>query len=369
MLIHLYAHQFLFFCTVILCSTGITWAAIPSILHVARTRHLYDDLGHFRKQHDHGIPRLGGVAIFVSFTVTVLMFGIAGNILPVNCLISACILLLAMGLKDDLSGVNPSTKFMIQFVVAFILVICGDIRLTNMHGILGLYALPYYVSVLMSMFSIILVINAFNLIDGINGLAATLGILANGIFAAFFIYMHLYQLAAMAIAIVGAVFGFLKFNLTPARIFMGDTGSMLIGLVSVVMGIEFIDYSYPNVDNLPEWFSAPAVTVAVLITPLFDTARVFILRIAAGRSPFTADRSHVHHRMLDLGFTHIQATFTLTGINFFIVLAVLFISVNSSIMAVISAIAICLAFNGLLTYQLRTRGRAVAGRRSMYAEQ
>src|SRR5581483_39912 len=156
-------------------SVLITLFAIPSILHVARPRRLYDDLGHFRKQHDHGIPRLGGVAVFVSFTITSLLFSMTDQSLPINYLLTACIILFAMGLKDDLSGVNSRTKFFIQFIAAAILVLFGDIRLTSMYGVFGIHSLPYWPSAILSILTIILIVNAFNLIDGIDGLAATTG--------------------------------------------------------------------------------------------------------------------------------------------------------------------------------------------------
>jgi UDP-GlcNAc:undecaprenyl-phosphate GlcNAc-1-phosphate transferase len=132
-----------------------------------------------------------------------------------------------MGLKDDLSGVNTSTKFLIQFIVATILVILGDIRFTSMYGIFGIYNIPYVASAILSILFIILIINAFNLIDGIDGLAGSTCIIVNGTFTALFIYMKHYELAAVSLTIVGAVFGFLRYNLTPARIFMGDAGSLL----------------------------------------------------------------------------------------------------------------------------------------------
>src|ERR1700756_4485895 len=177
----------LYYLIIIAFSVLITLLAIPSILHVARARHLYDDLGHFRKQHDHGIPRLGGVAIFVSFTITSLLFSMTDRSLPINYLLTACIILFAMGLKDDLSGVNSRTKFFVQFIAALILVVMGDIRLTSMYGVFGIGNLPYWPSVALSVLTIILIVNAFNLIDGIDGLAATMGIIANGCFAAIFI--------------------------------------------------------------------------------------------------------------------------------------------------------------------------------------
>jgi UDP-GlcNAc:undecaprenyl-phosphate GlcNAc-1-phosphate transferase len=159
----LHDNYLFFFLCVILLPALISMAAIPSILHVARVRHLYDDIGHFRKQHDHGIPRLGGVAIFVSFTVTMLIFTMIDSSFPVSYLLAASIILFVMGIKDDLSGVNPSTKFLIQIIVASILVISGGIRITSMYGIFGIYQLPVVLSSILSVLVIILIINAFNI--------------------------------------------------------------------------------------------------------------------------------------------------------------------------------------------------------------
>src|ERR1700753_3487954 len=206
---YLHLYHSAYYIIIVFVSAIITLTAIPSILHVARTRHLYDDLGHFRKQHDHGIPRLGGVAIFVSFTITSLLFSMTDRSLPINYLLTACIILFAMGIKDDLSGVNSRTKFFIQFIMAAVLVLLGNIRLSSMYGGFGIYDLPYWPSVALTILIIILVVNAFNLIDGIDGLAATTGIIVNGTFAAMFIYMHQYELAAVSLAIVGGTFGFL----------------------------------------------------------------------------------------------------------------------------------------------------------------
>src|SRR6201990_2191406 len=165
----LHHYPIVYYSFIVTISLLITWLAIPSILHVARFRHLYDDLGHFRKSHDHGIPRLGGVAIFVGFTITSLLFCMTDKSLPINYLLTACIILFAMGLKDDLAGVNSRTKFLLQFIVAVILVLLGDIRLSSMYGIFGIFALPYLVSVGLSVLIITLIVNAFNLVDGIDG--------------------------------------------------------------------------------------------------------------------------------------------------------------------------------------------------------
>ena len=210
---YLHTYPILYYLFIIAFSIMITVLAIPSILHIARERHLYDDLGSFRKHHDHGIPRLGGVGIFVSFTITSLLFGFADKSLPINYLLTACIILFAMGLKDDLTGVHSTTKFIMQFIVAAILVVLGNIRLTSMYGIFGVTELPYFLSALLSILLIMLIVNAFNLIDGIDGLASVTCMMVNGTFAVLFIYMKHYELAAVALAMVGATTGFLKFNL------------------------------------------------------------------------------------------------------------------------------------------------------------
>jgi UDP-GlcNAc:undecaprenyl-phosphate GlcNAc-1-phosphate transferase len=363
----LHNHQVFYYCLILLLSLLITWQAIPSILHVARTRHLYDDLGHFRKQHDHGIPRLGGVAIFTSFVITLLLFCVTGQQLSVNYLLTACVILFAMGLKDDLSGVNPSTKFFVQFVVSAILVIPGDIRLTSMYGVLGVHALPYAVSVIFSILTIILIINAFNLIDGVDGLAATTGIIANSAFATLFIYIHQYEMASVCLAMVGALIGFLRYNLTPAKIFMGDTGSLLIGLVSVVMAIKFIESGNINDITLPHIYSIPALSIAILIGPIFDTFRIFSIRILNGKSPFHADRNHIHHRILRLGFNHMQTTLILASVNVIsIALALLCSGFGSTIMIIVIGLS-SLLFNWTITFCIRCKERERISARHLFA--
>jgi len=364
---YLHTYPILYNLFIIAFSIMVAVLAIPSILHVARERHLYDDLGSFRKHHDHGIPRLGGVGIFVSFTITSLLFGFADKSLPINYLLTACIILFAMGLKDDLTGVHSTTKFIMQFIVAAILVVLGNIRLTSMYGIFGVTELPYFLSALLSILLIMLIVNAFNLIDGIDGLASVTCIMVNGIFAALFIYMKHYELAAVALAMVGATAGFLKFNLSPAKIFMGDTGSLLIGLISAVMAFKFIELNKFTGTNMPAVFNAPALTFAILIGPIFDTLRVFTMRIASGVSPFKADRNHTHHRILTLGYSHIQTTLILAGLNALSVAIVLVFGYvgNSTLILLITGVS--LLFNWFITFLTRSKERENLALRNLFA--
>lgn len=362
----LHNYTFIYYIFIIAVSLIITSFAVPSILHVARFRHLYDDLGHFRKEHDHGIPRLGGVAIFVGFTITSLLFCMTDKSLPINYLLTACIILFAMGIKDDLSGVNSNTKLIIQFVVCAILVMLGNIRLSSFYGVFGIYELPYFVSATLSILIILLIVNAFNLVDGIDGLAATTGIITNGAFAILFIYLKQYELAAVSFAMAGSILGFLKFNLTPAKIFMGDTGSLLIGLISAVMALKFIDVNMLTASKQPAIYEAPALTVAILIGPIFDTIRVFVIRIASGVSPFTADRNHIHHRMLKLGLTHLQTTLILTAANVCTILMVLLLKQYGNTVLILITVGLSLVFNWSITFLLRSKQRESLALRNLF---
>jgi UDP-N-acetylmuramyl pentapeptide phosphotransferase/UDP-N-acetylglucosamine-1-phosphate transferase len=174
------------------------------------------------------------------------------------------------------------------------------------------------------MFTILVIINAFNLIDGINGLTGSLATLISITLGTWFFLVDRADLAIIAFSLAGATIAFLKYNITPARIFMGDTGSMLIGLISAILVIEFIEI-HTEIQGSPYAFtSVPAVAIGILILPLFDTFRVFILRIFRKRSPLSPDRSHIHHLLLDSGLSHMQATSVLVLVNLAFIFFVVF---------------------------------------------
>ncbi|TSJ38921.1 undecaprenyl/decaprenyl-phosphate alpha-N-acetylglucosaminyl 1-phosphate transferase [Mucilaginibacter corticis] len=361
-----YHYQVAYYLCILGFATLLSAIAIPSILHVARARHLYDDIGHFRKQHDHGIPRLGGVAIFVSFAVTALAVSLIDKNFPIIYILIASIVLFIMGLKDDLSGVNFSTKFLVQFIVALILVVLGDIRLTSMYGVFGIYDLPLVMGSALTVIVIIMIINAFNLIDGIDGLAGVTGIMVNGIFAILFLYTKHYELAVISLILVGAIIGFLRYNISPAQIFMGDTGSLFIGLISVVMAIKFIELNKFSTPGVPQIYSAPALTVAIMVGPIFDTMRVFFVRIMSGSSPFSADRNHIHHRILRLGFNHTQTTLILAGLNLVSVAFALMFSTLGNFTLIIIIFTISMLFNWGVTFMIRSKEREGLALRNLF---
>lgn len=350
-------HQLLSCFFIVVLSVFISILAIPSIIHVSNVRHLFDDMESERKRHAKSIPRLGGVAIFCSFTIVSLLFLSYSTVLPANFLLTSCIMLFAVGLKDDLAGVSSSTKFGVQFVAAAVVVILGNIRLTSLYGIFDVYEISPLVGIILSIVTIILCINAFNLIDGVDGLAGTIGVVVNASFGVLFYYMGQFEISCIAFSMVGAIIGFLVFNYSPAKIFMGDTGSFLIGFISIILAIRYIELNkfLPKIDERPLFYSAPSIAISILIIPIFDTCRIFVVRIIKGKSPFVADRNHIHHRLLKLGFNHMQVTMLLMLINFLFIYLGLHFRLQGNVLLICIFITICILLNLLITYKIRTK--------------
>lgn len=335
----------------------LVFMGIPSIIHVANERLLFDNNNLKRKNHSYGISRLGGVAVFCSLILTTLFFSNSLNSQTSNYLIASFILLFAVGLKDDLWGVNASTKFFIQLFTALSVVLLADIRITDFHGIFGVHSLPYWASILFSTVLIIFLTNSFNLIDGIDGLVGMTGLVVSISFGVLLVAMGAYGYAGLAFTLSGACMGFLMFNISPARIFMGDAGSMLIGLVAAILAIQFIETNISKILAPSRFFSAPAMAIAILIGPIFDVFRVFIIRIIRGNSPFTADVNHTHHRLLRMGLSHVQATFLLISFNNFLIAFVIHMQSLGNLTLIAILFFCCILFNITLSYLLRARER------------
>jgi UDP-GlcNAc:undecaprenyl-phosphate GlcNAc-1-phosphate transferase len=298
----------------------ITFIAIPAIIRVAEQKKLYD-LPDARKVHTRAIASLGGVGIFLGFVVALLLTVSYQTAPQLQYFFAAAILIFFLGIKDDILILSPQKKFLVQLAAAAILVHLGGARLDSMHGLLGITALPESASLVLSYSTVIVVMNAFNLIDGVDGLAGSLGLLTMAVFGAYFFYSGLTAYALLATAMGGSLLAFLIFNHNPAKIFMGDSGSLLLGMVNAILVIKFIQVADNPAAVLP-FASSAALGVAILMVPLADTLRVFSIRIFQGRSPFSPDRNHIHHLLLDRGLNHKQVTATCLLLNaFFIGLA------------------------------------------------
>ena len=297
----------------LLLAFGITFYAIPAIIYIAEAKHLFD-VPDERKIHKKPIPSLGGLGIFAGFIMAMLVtIPFKGNQTSFQYIVASCLVVFFVGVKDDILIITPLKKFLGQFLAAGILVFKGDFILSNMHGLLGIHELSTPLAYCLTIFTIVVVTNAFNLIDGVDGLAASLGSLICMALGVYFTINGNIEYGCLAFSLMGSLLAFLIFNFSPAKIFMGDTGSLILGLVVSILIIKFVEFA-PNAPVLA-FQSAPAVGFAVLFIPLFDTLRVFSIRMLQGKSPFTPDRNHIHHILLDKGLSHRMVTLSLVFAN------------------------------------------------------
>ena len=291
----------------------ITFFAIPIIIQVAKDKKLFDEPDE-RKVHKTVIPTLGGIGIFAGFIIATLMGVPSGIASELQYFVAAATVIFFLGLKDDILILSASKKFIGQLIAAGIIIKFGGVQINNMHGFLGIYEISHIASIVLTIFTIIVITNSFNLIDGVDGLAGSLGVLTTLVFGTYFFFAGQLAYAVMAFAMTGSIIAFLIYNFSPAKIFMGDTGSLLLGLINSILVIKFINVA-GNPATAFGLEASPAIGFAILMIPLFDTLRVFALRILDRRSPFSPDRTHVHHFLLDLGLNHRMVTFTCVATN------------------------------------------------------
>ena len=297
----------------IILSFCIAIFAIPPILRVAKKRNLFDFIDE-RKIHSAAIPPFGGVAIFLGFILSTIITTHNQTFITFKYIVAAVILLFFAGLKDDLVNISVRKKFYLQGMAALLLIILGDIRLTYGHGFFGIYEINYFFSIILTLFIILSIINAFNFIDGIDGLAAGLGIVASLFFGIWFFRAGQNRFSVMSFALAGSLCGFFIYNVFGGKnkLFMGDTGSLITGLIVSVLVIHFNEL---NINKSFAWSvnAAPTVSFSVVLVPLIDTLRVIIIRLSNRKSPFSPDINHIHHRLLSLIPDHFSVTLILTS--------------------------------------------------------
>lgn len=293
----------------------LSFLSIPSIVRISKVKHLFDEPDS-RKCHKSRVPTLGGVAIFGAMIFSLTFWSDQELIRELQYILASLMILFYVGVKDDLLNIRAYKKLIVQIVASFIIVHYAGIRLFSFFGLFGIHDLDVFSSYAISIFTITSLTNAFNLIDGIDGLAGSIGILVSLIFGVWFSCVHSYQYAILSFTMMGALIGFIYYNWSPAKIFMGDTGSLIVGFVSAILAIKFIEINR-HMDREADFkvISVPVVTISILVIPIFDTIRIFSVRILKGRSPFAPDRNHIHHLLLDRGMTHSQTVLTLLGVN------------------------------------------------------
>lgn len=331
----------------------ITYLAIPAIINIARVKGLMDEPGE-RRSHSSSVPTLGGIGIFAGliFSVTFWTPFVVFN--ELQYILCALIVIFLIGAKDDILPLSPAKKFLGEILAATILVFRANVKLTSLYGVFGIYDLPIWASLSLSIFTIIVIINAINLIDGINGLSGSVGIVISVAFGWWFYNIDAIELAITAFALAGALVAFLKYNISPAKIFMGDTGALLIGLVCSILAIKFIELNKSLIHPMAIQ-SVPAVAIGVMIIPLFDTLRVFTIRILNRKSPFHPDRNHIHHLLLDLDLSHMQATVVLVIVNLFFILLVYKLQHIGSLPLLLLMLGLAITMSSILFFFVKSK--------------
>jgi len=290
----------------------ISFYAIPIVIELADQVKLYD-IPDERKVHKKPIPSLGGLGIFIGFMMGLLLTqSVQQQASTLQYFYASFLVVFFYGVKDDILKLLPMKKMLGQLIISIILIFKAQLVILNLYGLFGVSYIIHTFGYLLTLLTIVVVMNAYNLIDGVDGLAGTLGIITSSTFALFFYLNNDLFYALIGFVLSASLLAFLIYNFNPARIFMGDTGSMLVGLINAILVIRFITTA--DTSGFIPKNTSPAMGFGILAIPLLDTLRVFGYRISQGKSPFFPDRNHLHHLLLDRGFNHKQIMFTLASV-------------------------------------------------------
>jgi UDP-GlcNAc:undecaprenyl-phosphate GlcNAc-1-phosphate transferase len=278
----------------------IAMLLVPPLIKLIIRFKLYDhpDL---RKEHNMPIPTMGGIAVCAGMIVSCLLwFRFSQDFFTVSFFFSI-LTLLVIGVMDDLNDLRARNKLALQIGLASLIAFSG-VRITSFNGILGVHELPITAQYTLTILAIAGITNSFNLIDGIDGLAGGLGFMSLIILGLFLTLCRDVNIALIAFALAGGLLGFLYYNFNPARIFMGDTGSLVLGFVVAVLSVRLIQLNSSG--NFIVLQNVPVFALSLVLIPVFDTLRVFALRIWRGKSPFDPDKTHIHHLLTNNGWSH-----------------------------------------------------------------
>ncbi|MFZ6012329.1 MAG: glycosyltransferase family 4 protein [Bacteroidota bacterium] len=306
-----------------LTSFVISVATIPLIIKFSKNKNL--DIPRRRKIHKREMPSMGGIGIYLGFLVSSLLWSNFLNNTEMKFIMASSTIIFLLGAVDDTANLSPVAKLMGQLIAIGLIVLLIDVRLKSFYGLFNSMDLPLWFSYCLTIFTMIIITNSFNLIDGLDGLAGTIAIISLTTFGIWFSQAGDSLYALLSFALLGGVGAFLFFNWEPSKIFMGDTGSLLIGLMLSILTIHFINANDTLHPEAPVKFGASIATaISIIIIPIVDTARVIMIRLRKKISPFTPDNRHVHHVLLQLGLPHRHAVIVL-GVThvFFIGLALL----------------------------------------------
>jgi UDP-N-acetylmuramyl pentapeptide phosphotransferase/UDP-N-acetylglucosamine-1-phosphate transferase len=284
-------------------SLVISYLCHPVIIKVSKLKNLMSEQN-FRSVHTSKISNLGGVGIFIAIYLAIAFFGNQFQDENLTYLLGAISIMFFMGLVDDLIDLKAYSKIILQFLATLSLILITDLRIENLYGLLGIYELSFILSVTITTIFFLVIINSFNLIDGVDGLAGSFAIIAALFFGYNFYVNQNFSMFFISIIIIGSLISFLIFNLSKKdKIFMGDTGSMVVGFLLAYQAVNFINIDFNETFILSN-SKVLIFALALFSFPLLDTIRVIFVRIKSGKKIFKADKNHIHHKLLEYGLSH-----------------------------------------------------------------
>ena len=327
----------------------------PLILDFCKRKRLYD-IPSERKVHKNATPRLGGISFFPSMLTAffiVLLFTpiVERDVLPVNIwsavFLAGLLIIYGIGIIDDLVGLKATTKFMVQIATACLLPFAG-LYVNNLYGLFGIYEIPYWLGVPLTIFIIVFIDNAINLIDGIDGLAASLSLLALAGFLAYFKYhgVYVYTYTIIVAGMMGALVAFAYFNLfgkaeRNTKIFMGDSGSLSLGFT---LGFLAVKCAMNNNNIWPYRPEAIIVPLTLLIVPTADVVRVTLFRLRHHKPLFDADKNHIHHKLMRAGLNQHQALVCIIGLaaGYIVMNGLLYMVTSPTVIVIVDIVLYCI---------------------------
>jgi UDP-GlcNAc:undecaprenyl-phosphate GlcNAc-1-phosphate transferase len=307
----------------------LVYLTVPVIVKISKVKKLFD-VPDSRKVNTTVVPNLGGVALFCGISIASFLSLWELSFPDLRYIMTGVTIMFFIGIKDDILNISARKKIIAQLIAALLIIIPGNIRFTNLHGVFGLYEINYIISIGISALAILAIINAVNLIDGIDGLASAFGILCSLFFGVLFFEMDKIQYAVVCFATAGSLIVFFVFNVfgKKNKIFMGDTGSLIIGIITSVLVIKINEFSlsagalYSNL--------SPALSLAVISLPVYDMIRIILFRYFRKKSLFSPDKNHIHHKLLAIGYSHMKSTMVLIASNLLFIGAV-FLMINLNV--------------------------------------
>lgn len=293
-----------------------TWWIFKYIHRISVLKNIVDNPEE-RKLQKYPVPVLGGIAVFFGIIVSLVASQVFFSSASLFSLLGIMVIMLYIGTMDDILSLSPGIRFFIEIIIVLLLIYGNDCSINNFHGLWGIWKIPSYIAVPLTVFACVGIVNAINMIDGVDGLMSMYGITTSILFGAVFYKSGEVDMAAMAMIATGAMIPFFMHNVfgKKSKMFLGDGGALMIGIMMSVFVIYILRDESLCSQAVCSNFGLVPFTLAVLSIPVFDTLRVMTRRILHGTSPFLPDKKHLHHMFIGLGFSHFGTSFSIVFLN------------------------------------------------------